>query len=1626
MVVRRPIGIVLTAGVAALFAAWRAAADDEAFVVTPPGFTKPGVAKAATGVEQARLRITVRDRATGRPTPCRLNVVGPDGHFYQPEPNRLSPYGLTGQWPKTGKGNRAGKAPIRYIGRFFYATGEVAVPVPAGSVRIEAWKGLEYRPAVKVIHAAAIQSSPVTLELDHVAPMAPLGYHSGDSHLHFPRQSEADDQVIFDLLEAEDIHFGSILAYNEPPGLYTGAMETLAAPQLRGLGKASVRRRGDTWIVSGQEYRSSTYGHCNIFFCDDLVLRGQKVDADNWPLFGTLGREARRKGGFAIHAHGGYAQAIYADFVQKNVDAVELLQFGIYRGIELADWYHILNIGYRFPCVGASDYPACRKLGDCLTYVYVAGRPRDGGAAGSGDPRSGDPRRTTPEFSAWLKGTAAGCSFVTSGPLIVLDVDGQRPGAMIHEAGTGPHRVRARVRTTCEVAPIQTVQLIVNGTVVHEQTVPAEESRGRWIELDHSLDLGRSSWIAARAMSKAPSGAPDAEAHTNPVYVYLDGRAPFDRASLDRLVARLDQQMAVHRNRRFHEKAQVLDYFQKSRDILLRIRREGGLPAGGVPDDWIEDASPATLDAGRRTHTDLELARFLRPVPALTPAEALKTFETVDGFRVELVAAEPMVVSPVAAAFDADGNLYVAEMRDYPYKPRPGGRPLGAVRLLRDTDGDGRFDQSHVFADGLLWAAGITPSKGGIFVSAPPDIWYLKDTDGDFQADVRQKVYTGFGTQNPQAMVNNLTWGLDHRIYGASGGNGGIVRPADRPQAPGVSVEHSDFRFDPVTGGFEAVTGTKQFGNTFDDWGNRFVCSQDSPLYHAVLSRHDLARNPYVIVPEAIHNIAGNAVPIFRISPVERWRQIRSSRRIAHGERPAGSSGASHHIVDAAAGVTVYRGGAYPAEFDGNVFVGDAQNNLIHRRLLIPDGPTFRSVRGPREQATEFVRSSDTWFRPVNFVNAPDGTLHVLDMSREVIEAVHIPLDVVKHLDLKRGRDQGRIYRIAPPGFHYVAPPSLSQATTAELVAALLRPGGWYRDTAHRLIYERQDPAAVEPLRQLLKLKPAGAYPPLPRSRVNALWSLEGLKALRDEDLAVALGDLVPEVRAQAVALAARRLARSVSIRDTVLDLANDADSRVRFHVALALGESDDPRVATALARIARCDGANPWFRAALLSSCGSIADRLFVDLWTDANPPAPGEPPAARAEWLGQLAEVVGARNRPDEVGRVFDELARDGELGVGSPAPGAARSALRDSLVLALARGLRRSGGRLVAGADSAQSGAGLVARLVRRARAAALDERASESARVQAIADLSTIDPAGSIAVLPLLIEPRQPLAVQVAAVRSLTDSPAADADVAGLLLDRLRRFEPAVRAAAVHTLLSRAEWTKALLQAAGEGGGSERISPAFIEPADRAPLLKHRDPEIARLAQTLFGQAVSGSRARVIADYLTALRQKGDTTRGAKVFERECMTCHKVGDRGFTLGPDLTGSPSSDPSALLTHILDPNASVLPEYVQYLLVDQNGRVSTGIIAAETATSLTLRRGNGAEDTILRTQIAELTSTGLSLMPEGFEKTISKPEMADLIAFLRAAHRGGEGEAATVDDEDRSRPLDIGTLPGLIEPDE
>jgi putative membrane-bound dehydrogenase-like protein len=963
--------------------------------------------------------------------------------------------------------------------------------------------------------------------------------------------------------------------------------------------------------------------------------------------------------------------------------------------------------------------------------------------------------------------------------------------------------------------------------------------------------------------------------------------------------------------------------------------------------------------------------------PPIEPTEALKTFQVRDGFRMELLAAEPMVIDPVAAAYNEDGRLYVVEMTDYPYVEKENDKPfaqntadppIGRVRLLIDRDGDGTFDESHVVADKLSWPTGVAVWKGGVFVAATPDIWYFKDTDGDHRADVREKVYTGFRKFNVQAVMNNLQSGLDHHIYGAASGNGGQVRPADQPSAKPVAVLKQDFRFDPVTREFETISGGARFGNTFDDWGNRFLCDIRNPAQHVVLPSHYLARNPHLPITRVLHDSAeaGDTIRVYRISPPEPWRELRARRWAAIGKAYPRSELVGAGYITSSSGVTVYRGDAYPLKYRGNLFLGEVAGNLIHRETIEPNGVTFRARRA--EKGVEFVASTDTWFRPVNFVNAPDGTLHVLDMYREHIEHPwSIPDDIKAQLDLRSGSDRGRIYRLASPGFGARPAPKLGQATTAELVALLDHPNAWHRDTSHRLLFERQDKTAVEPLRGLLR----EAKTPL--GRLHALWSLEGLRELSDSDLVGALADPSAGVREHAVRLAESRLSKSPTLFERVLALAEDPEIRVRFQVAFSLGEAADTRSVEGLASIARRDAGDDWVRAAVLSSQVPVADiLLFAHLLNDAR--FAGS--AAGRATLRSLAFEIGARARPAETEHAVEAMVR-------SPLAAAKDLDALLDLTTGLAEGLRR-GGRRMWDVSMGPDATDLLRSLNRHARRLAQSDMASEELRERAISLMGQDAFADSKGLLRGLLEPRQPERVQIAAVRALADY--AESAVAELLLVRCRAYTPAVRNEVFGALLGRGSWTDALLDAVEE----KTVDVGQIPPTRRALLMNSKDRAIRDRARALFGPATPSVRKEVIALYQEALTQPGRSERGKNAFERECVSCHRLGERGHAVGPNLASVQRRTPDEILIHILDPNREVAPDYLEYTIALKDGRIVTGLIAAETATGLTLRRAEAAEETVLRSEIEEITSTGKSLMPEGLEAKISVPEMADLLAFL------------------------------------
>ena len=1527
---------------------------DEALMFTAAGFEQTGEPRTAPAGQSPTLHITVRDSVTLQPTPCRINVVGPDGHYYEPRDHELKPFSLTGVWPKSGWGNRQAKAPVRYFGHFFYSNGEATVRVPAGTVRVEVWKGFEYRPATATVQLNIGQKQNVVLDLDHTIRARENGYWSGDPHIHIHRRDATDEARILDLMQAEDIHYATVLAYNEPAGPYAGFMRRMEAPQTTGFGKDSIINRDGYSILSGQEYRSRWYGHINFFLIDQLVFNGSSFNANDWPPFGLVAQRVRDEGGVAFYAHGGYAQEIYADVVQNRVDGVELLQFGVYRGIGLNDWYHMLNTGFRVPANGACDYPACRKLGDCRTYVWSDQEPG---------------------MEGWLRGMAAGKSFVTSGPVLLLDVDGVRPGGQI-DRPAGTHHVTASVRVRSDVAPITHVQLIANGRILREIRVPGSAGTGNWIQLEQSIELEESAWIAARAFSLSPTGTPDAESHTNPVYVIVDDCAPYSQDSLDVLVKAIDGQIAIHKKREFEDRARVIAYFERSRDILMKLRERGGAPAGGHPSDVVH--SEPSIDPAALRHTDEELREYLKPVPPRSVAEAAESFETIPGIEMQLVASEPRVVDPIAAAFDALGHLYVCEMRDYPYKPSDGQKPRGTVRVLRDTDNNGTLDTSSVFADGLLWAAGVACWKGGVFVAAAPNIWYLKDTDGDFVADVREKIYTGFGTGNQQAMLNNLVWGIDHKIYGSTAHNGGVISTVGGPNAGAkpVSVNGRDFRFDPVTGKFEAITGTVQFGTTFDDWGNRFLCSESRPLLHAVLPERYLARNPWLPVSTAIRNLTDGPVAVQRISPLERWRIIRSSRRVAAGGRSPNAAGASHHVIDAAAGVTVYRSKTLD-RCNGDIFIGGAQNNLIHRRRLTQNGVSFSSTRV--EKDTEFIRSSDNWFRPVNFVNAPDGTLYVLDMYREVLESIHVPDDVVKYLDLTNGRKHGRIWRIAPAEFESTPRTWPATVETKQLVEMLHSAHSWDRDTAHRLLWERQDTTSATPLRQLL------GESSQPQARLHALWSLQGLQQLTAEDLMSALHDDHPAIRQQAIRLAEGRLRSNPALLQRVIDLAESPAARVRLQAAFSLGETDSVDAASALVDLVNASDDDPDLRTAVLSSVGTRPVEILSQLVGRSQ----------TNDAVSQLVRIVGSRAKAREVERVLMIIA------------GLSDESRQSELLRQLGLALREQGRVLDWKSESDHAADRLLQSHATSAGKTATRPEADLAERQHAIQLLSCTPLAFAQHTLRSLLSPETASELQLAAVEAL--SAYRDPQIARWLLKGWDAWGPDLRLKVGETLLSRDEWTKVFLQSVVNGD----CSAAQVNALQRHRLTSHRDKEISSLAVRAFPDATSDNRSVVLTRYQSAVEGNGKIENGFSIFQRECTSCHRVAGKGHAVGPNLEASASREPAALLSHILDPNRYVLPRYESWVVVDTTGRVHTGLILSQSSGSVTLQQGKGRSITLLRSNIEEIQGSGLSLMPEGFENTITPDEMGDLISWLVDVKQPGDAET-----------LAVGTLPGLTEP--
>ncbi len=964
-----------------------------------------------------------------------------------------------------------------------------------------------------------------------------------------------------------------------------------------------------------------------------------------------------------------------------------------------------------------------------------------------------------------------------------------------------------------------------------------------------------------------------------------------------------------------------------------------------------------------------DFSRFLPRIPPKSPQEALKTFRTLPGFEVQLVACEPQVVDPVAVDFDYRGRVYVVCMVGY---SEQGQEHLGQVRRLEDRDGDGFYETSVVFAAGLSWPTAVLCYGPGVFVGAAPDVWYMEDTDGDGRADVRVKVLTGFSRANVQGLLNSFRWGLDNRLHGATGTSGGLVRAVFGPQeSKPLNLRGRDFAYEPRTHRLEATSGGAQHGMCFDDWGRKFVCSNSNHIQMIFYELRYAARNPYLAPPSPRASIAadGPQAEVFRISPVEPWRVVRTKLRrtglvpgpVEGGGRPAG-------YFTSATGITIYRGDAWDSTYRGQAFVGDVGSNIVHRKVLQPQGVGFRAYRVDKQR--EFLASTDIWFRPVQFANAPDGCLWVLDMYREVIEhPLSLPPMIKKHLDLTAGRDRGRIWRIAPVGYRPRPVPDFSRLPLPQVVALLAHPNAWHRTQAAIRIYRRQPKEAVPLLEKLL------AESDSPLGRLHALYALEGLKALRAEHLRRGLEDPHPGVREHAVRLAEKLLPRDESLLRRVSALADDPHVRVRYQVAFSLGYAPRPQRWAPLARLVQSDGQDRYFQVAILSSVERFPGEFLAHL-AQTYPQTLFTHPKLRAVAV-ELTREVGRSGDAAQLRVVLDAvLALEKQ------------PLLQGQVLVQLARGLGLQGSRLADRLAKAHpQGGKLLQRLIGQALDRASDEQspAAQRARWISLLQLSGYEQVGNA--VAGWLDPREPQAVQRAALEVLGSFN--HAEVPRQILSRWKTLSPALRKRAVELFFARSAWLQTLLE---RGVAQGTVRPGELTVAQWQLLLRHPQAAVRKAAQKLYSKA-QGTRAQVVAKYRQALQLKGDAQRGRELFRKHCSACHRLEGHGHELGPNLAAMKNRGPEAILVNVLDPNREVNPEFVNYLVVTDDGRTHTGMIRGESATGITLVREEGKQVTLLRSRIEVMQSTGMSLMPEGLEKQLSVKDMADLLAYLMQA---------------------------------
>ncbi len=906
--------------------------------------------------------------------------------------------------------------------------------------------------------------------------------------------------------------------------------------------------------------------------------------------------------------------------------------------------------------------------------------------------------------------------------------------------------------------------------------------------------------------------------------------------------------------------------------------------------------------------------------------------------------------------WDASGKLWVVEMADYPLGMDGTGKPGGRVRMLTDSDGDGFFETSRLFADNLNFPTGILAWRDGVLVTAAPEILFLRDANGDGIADEREVLLQGFNEGNQQLRVNGLRWGMDGWVYCANGGHHpghgvGTKVHSTRNQRT-YEIGSRDFCFQPDSGNLKLESGPSQYGRNRDAWDHWFGVQNANPLWHYVIADRYLARNPHVPAPPPIHHIVGPGSPIvYPASALEkRYHSFEQSGRFT-----------------SACSAMIYNDDLLFGAGDSlHAFTCEPFHNLVQHNILTDAGLSFVASRADGEDKLDFFASEDRWCRPVMARTGPDGGLWIVDMYRYMIEHPEwLPNEGKSELlpHYRLGDDRGRIYRVIPKSKTVRKIVDLTKITPSQLVDAMDSANDWQRDKVQQVLLWRNQLDDV-PLLSRLVVESAR-----PETRVQSLYTLHGLNALTKSHILRALSDPHTRVREHAVRLA--EFFDDTEIISQAAKLATDPDAKVRLQLALTCGQWSNPIAGQTLAEIANVDTNEPMMVAAIMSSALGHSKTFVPAILKSSQRVA-----AEFRETL--LRQSIGSGDLDAIHAMLVDAVDNQASY----------NSERLHGLLLALDR-VGASLDRLKSeGANTAiPELIDAIDLQIARAVSDMTNPEISESLRIAAAKLVSrTQDHRDqAAAVLAQWLQPQVAAETQSQILEALAQS-AADS-VPKLLADAWPRLSPSLRSQAIDAWMSRKSWTADLLTRIDQN----EIARSDLDLTQLARLKNNPDQDLAGHAHALFASIKQTVPKQVIEKYRVALDLRTDVEKGKLVYSQSCALCHRRGTEGHDVGPNLASVINHAPEKLLTNILDPNSDIQPGFQAYVCLLETGEVLSGLLSNETANSLTISQANGMTRTVGRNEIEELRSLGVSLMPEGLEATLSPQDIADLIAFLR-----------------------------------